>query len=287
MPVIDNKPPSASVGNDPTILKSFSTGKTTGNNTFAQKLTYSATAVASTMTGAAANVAGMLGNSAGAQAINQVTAQLQKAGASALQGGGSQHGAVISGMNTQYASNTITPQSTQSVGAQMTPSQQQMMKMASMMGGGDSGASNMQGGGNGSQGGSAFNGGFNGSAGFSGGNMTGVSSSVTGGGMALGAGVNALPGSGGGGMGMGQTNSSQGISGGTDPTAGNAINATGGSTGALMDQTKQMQEMQMSFNLQYLNLQNSMQNESRQFTMVSNIMKTKHDTVKNTISNVR
>ena len=42
----------------------------------------------------------------------------------------------------------------------------------------------------------------------------------------------------------------------------------------------------MSFNLQYLQLQNSMQNENRQFTMVSNIMKTKHDTAKNTISNV-
>ncbi len=50
---------------------------------------------------------------------------------------------------------------------------------------------------------------------------------------------------------------------------------------------KQLQELQMSFNLQYLQLQNSMQNENRQFTMVSNIMKTKHDTVKNSISNIR
>jgi uncharacterized protein YukE len=47
------------------------------------------------------------------------------------------------------------------------------------------------------------------------------------------------------------------------------------------------QEMQMSFNLQYLQLHNQMQNENRQFTMVSNVMKTKHDTVKNSISNVR
>jgi hypothetical protein len=30
-----------------------------------------------------------------------------------------------------------------------------------------------------------------------------------------------------------------------------------------------------------------MQNENRQYTMVSNIMKTKHDTVKNSINNVR
>ena len=46
------------------------------------------------------------------------------------------------------------------------------------------------------------------------------------------------------------------------------------------------EEVQMSFNLQYLQLQNAMQNDNRQFTMVSNIMKTKHDTVKNTISNI-
>ena len=45
--------------------------------------------------------------------------------------------------------------------------------------------------------------------------------------------------------------------------------------------------MTQSFNLQYLNLQNQMQNENRQFTMVSNIMKTKHDTSKNAISNIR
>ena len=55
----------------------------------------------------------------------------------------------------------------------------------------------------------------------------------------------------------------------------------------LMSATKSMQETQMSFNLQYLQLQNTMQNENRQFTMVSNIMKTKHDTVKNSISNIR
>ena len=42
-----------------------------------------------------------------------------------------------------------------------------------------------------------------------------------------------------------------------------------------------------TFNLQYLNLQQNMQHENRQFTMISNIMKTKHDTAKNAISNVR
>lgn len=55
----------------------------------------------------------------------------------------------------------------------------------------------------------------------------------------------------------------------------------------LLDATKQMQETQMSFNLQYLQLQSQMQNENRSYTAISNIMKTKHDTVKNSISNIR
>jgi hypothetical protein len=55
----------------------------------------------------------------------------------------------------------------------------------------------------------------------------------------------------------------------------------------LMAATQQMQETQMSFDLQYLQLQSQMQNENRSYTAVSNIMKTKHDTVKNSIGNVR
>jgi Ulp1 family protease len=55
----------------------------------------------------------------------------------------------------------------------------------------------------------------------------------------------------------------------------------------LLAATKEMQETQMSFNLQYLQLQRQMQNENRSYTAVSNIMKTKHDTVKNSISNIR
>lgn len=61
----------------------------------------------------------------------------------------------------------------------------------------------------------------------------------------------------------------------------------GNSQSQLMAATQQMQEMQMSFNLQYLQLQSQMQNENRSYTAVSNIMKTKHDTVKNSISNIR
>jgi hypothetical protein len=55
----------------------------------------------------------------------------------------------------------------------------------------------------------------------------------------------------------------------------------------LLNATKQMQETQMSFNLQYLQLQSQMQHENRSYTAISNIMKTKHDTAKNSISNVR
>ena len=43
----------------------------------------------------------------------------------------------------------------------------------------------------------------------------------------------------------------------------------------------------LSFNEQYLQLQSQMQSENRSYTAVSNIMKTKHDTVKNSISNIR
>ena len=60
-----------------------------------------------------------------------------------------------------------------------------------------------------------------------------------------------------------------------------------GSQAALAKAIESLQETQMSFNLQYLELQSQMQNESRSYTAVSNIMKTKHDTVKNSIGNIR
>jgi hypothetical protein len=68
-----------------------------------------------------------------------------------------------------------------------------------------------------------------------------------------------------------------------------AMGAAGGSSGQdqLLQATKQMQETQMSFNLQYLQLQSQMQNENRSYTAVSNVLKTKHDTVKNSINNIR
>jgi hypothetical protein len=55
----------------------------------------------------------------------------------------------------------------------------------------------------------------------------------------------------------------------------------------LFQAAREMAEMSQSFNVQYLDLQKQMQDENRRFTLVSNIMKTKHDTAKNAINNVR
>lgn len=49
----------------------------------------------------------------------------------------------------------------------------------------------------------------------------------------------------------------------------------------------QLQQAQADFNMQYLQLQSRLQHENRQYTAISNVLKTKHDTVKNSISNVR
>ena len=66
-----------------------------------------------------------------------------------------------------------------------------------------------------------------------------------------------------------------------------AAGSGGSRQGQLMNATRQMQQMNQSFNLQYLQLQQKMQADNRKFTLLSNIMKTKHDTAKNAINNVR
>lgn len=78
------------------------------------------------------------------------------------------------------------------------------------------------------------------------------------------------------------------------PTAGPGLGSDtsgapdqGFSQQKLLDQTKGMQEMMASFNLQYLQLQEKMQAENRSFSTISNVMKTKHDTAKASINNVR
>lgn len=73
----------------------------------------------------------------------------------------------------------------------------------------------------------------------------------------------------------------------SDGSALGNMAASGDTSAVLLQETKRMQELNQSFNLQYLQLQQNMQNDNRQFTTLSNIMKTKHDTAKNSINNVR
>jgi len=56
---------------------------------------------------------------------------------------------------------------------------------------------------------------------------------------------------------------------------------------ALRQAIEDMTKMSQSFNIQYLDLQKQMQDENRRYTLVSNIMKTKHDTAKSAINNIR
>ena len=51
--------------------------------------------------------------------------------------------------------------------------------------------------------------------------------------------------------------------------------------------TKPIDSTQLHQTLQELQLQSQMQSDNEKYTAVSNIMKTKHDTVKNSISNIR
>ncbi|MCK6546789.1 hypothetical protein L6R52_13140 [Myxococcota bacterium] len=68
---------------------------------------------------------------------------------------------------------------------------------------------------------------------------------------------------------------------------GSAAAGTGDAFNNMMAATKSMAEFQASFNLQYLQLQEKIQIDTRQFNLVSNIMKTKHDAAKNALNNVR
>jgi hypothetical protein len=62
--------------------------------------------------------------------------------------------------------------------------------------------------------------------------------------------------------------------------------AAGGSDGDLLDATRTLQRESQAFNVRYLELQESMQRESREFTALTNVMKVKHDTAKAAILNI-
>jgi len=60
-----------------------------------------------------------------------------------------------------------------------------------------------------------------------------------------------------------------------------------GASSLLASAVRRLQEMSQSFNMQYLMLQNTISHENRCFSTVSNSMKNKHDTAKNSINNIR
>ncbi len=59
-----------------------------------------------------------------------------------------------------------------------------------------------------------------------------------------------------------------------------------GGSGDVIEATRTLQQEAQSFNLQYLQLQENMQRESREFQAISNVMKTKHDSAKAAINNI-
>jgi len=68
---------------------------------------------------------------------------------------------------------------------------------------------------------------------------------------------------------------------------GTAAGTTSGSSeGDLLEATRALQSEARTFNLQYLQLQESMQRESREFTAMSNVMKVRHESAKSAIGNI-
>ena len=66
-----------------------------------------------------------------------------------------------------------------------------------------------------------------------------------------------------------------------------AAGGTGGtSEGDVLEATRSLQQEARTFNLQYLQLQENMQRESREFTALSNVMRVKHDSAKSAIGNI-
>jgi hypothetical protein len=113
-----------------------------------------------------------------------------------------------------------------------------------------------------------------------------VSAAVTGAGQAMSGGAGYNTGGGGQGISAGGANIPVGGPG-LNTGQGGGAGGTGNPQQDMINQTKGMQEMMASFNLQYLQLQEKMQQENRSFTSISNVMKTKHDTAKASINNVR
>ena len=72
---------------------------------------------------------------------------------------------------------------------------------------------------------------------------------------------------------------------GTTGTTG-TTGAAGDAGGDVLEATRTLQQQAQTFNLQYLQLQEAMQRESREFTSLTNVMKVKHDSAKAVINNI-
>jgi len=75
---------------------------------------------------------------------------------------------------------------------------------------------------------------------------------------------------------------------GTGSAGGSTDGSAGGTTtqSDLLEATRALQQEAQAMNLQYLQLQEQMQQENREFTALSNVMRVKHDSARNAISNI-
>ena len=62
---------------------------------------------------------------------------------------------------------------------------------------------------------------------------------------------------------------------------------SGAGEGGGIDDYWKLQQQSQDFNLQFLQLQEGLSQENRRFTTVSNVLKARHETVKNVIQNIR
>ncbi len=72
----------------------------------------------------------------------------------------------------------------------------------------------------------------------------------------------------------------------TRSTLGPGVGGGAAGGGDIVEATRALQQEAQSSNLQYLQLQEAMQRESREFTSLTNVMKVKHDSAKAAINNV-
>jgi hypothetical protein len=71
-------------------------------------------------------------------------------------------------------------------------------------------------------------------------------------------------------------------------TAGVAAPGSGGTSETdVMASARALQAESQAYNAQYLQLQEAMQRENREFTALSNVMKVKHDTARAAIGNIQ